>query len=204
MIVRAVYLSILQPLLDNVHHFYSVWKKTIEQEPSEVQPLSGWTLVREGLDLKRMDMLDEDGNLAETNDKLNRALSSALSEEDVDTETTRDDDKMVEDSFDDLKVDDEYSYSECDDNDTFSIDWSQFQVTSHVVKFMKQGDSKYRDIFVKRIRQLAKGERSHKLQKPLKGCDSIICEFYIYMHIKCVYYMKAFCISLMVLPFLLR
>jgi len=51
------------------------------------------------------------------------------------------------------------------------------QVTSHVVKFMKNGDVKYKEMFVKKMKQLAKGERSHKLQKPLKGCESIICEY---------------------------
>ena len=50
------------------------------------------------------------------------------------------------------------------------------QVTSHVVKFMKNGDVKYKEMFVKKMKQLAKGERSHTLQKPVKGCESIICE----------------------------
>ena len=42
---------------------------------------------------------------------------------------------------------------------------------------MKNGDVKYKEMFVKKMKQLAKGERSHKLQKPLKGCESIICEW---------------------------
>jgi len=42
---------------------------------------------------------------------------------------------------------------------------------------MKNGDVKYKEMFVKKMKQLAKGERSHKLQKPLKGCESIICEY---------------------------
>jgi len=46
-----------------------------------------------------------------------------------------------------------------------------------VVKFMKNGDVKYKEMFVKKMKQLTKGERTHKLQKPLKGCESIICEY---------------------------
>ena len=42
---------------------------------------------------------------------------------------------------------------------------------------MKNGDAKYKEMFVKKMKQLAKGERSHKLQKPLKGCETIICEY---------------------------
>jgi len=53
---------------------------------------------------------------------------------------------------------------------------------------MKNGDVKYKEMFVKKMKQLAKGERSHKLQKPLKGCESIICEYRCLdtMHNDCV------------------
>ena len=172
MSARRMYLSTLQPRLDDVRHFYTVWKTPIEHVPHSVQSLSGWALVRERMDLKRVDLLDEDGNLADADEKLCRALTVALSEDD---ETEEEGDAEIEDSFNDMTLEEKVTVRE--QETPAIIDWSQFQVTSHVVKFMKNGDSKYREIFVKRMKQLAKGERSHKLQKPLKGCGSIICKY---------------------------
>ena len=173
MLARRMYLSTLQPRLDDVRHFYTVWKTPIEHVPHSVQSLSGWALVRERMDLKRVDLLDEDGNLADADEKLCQALTVALSEDD---ETEEGGHIEIEDSFNDLTLEEKVTVREQENSPT-TIDWSQFQVTSHVVKFMKNGDSKYREIFVKRMKQLAKGERSHKLQKPLKGCESIICKY---------------------------
>ena len=172
MVARRMYLSTLQPRLDDVRHFYTVWKTPIEHVPHSVQSLSGWALVRERMDLKRVDLLDDDGNLADTDEKLCQALTVALSEDD---ETEEGGDIEIEAAFNDLTLEEKVTVREQETPTT--IDWSQFQVTSHVVKFMKNGDSKYREIFVKRMKQLAKGERSHKLQKPLKGCESIICKY---------------------------
>jgi hypothetical protein len=62
---------------------------------------------------------------------------------------------------------------------TSSHQWLSFQMTSHVVKFLQQGDKKYRSFFVRRMQQLAAGERSRILQKPLKGSKSIIYETYL-------------------------
>ena len=174
MLARRMYLSTLQPRLDDVRHFYTVWKTPIEHVPHSVQSLSGWALVRERMDLKRVDLLDEDGNLADTDEKLCQALTVALSEDD---ETEERGDIEIEAAFNDLTLELEDKFTVREQETPTTIDWSQFQVTSHVVKFMKNGDSKYREIFVKRMKQLAKGERSHKLQKPLKGCESIICKY---------------------------
>ena len=58
---------------------------------------------------------------------------------------------------------------------TFSI----LFFTSHVVKFLKQGDPKYKSFFVRRMQQLGSGERSRILQKRLKGSQSTIYETYL-------------------------
>lgn len=174
---RKIYLGQLEPRLKDVRHFYSIWKKFIGQMPisrlvddSSADVLSGWDLVREKLDLKRVDLLEEDGTLADTDERLNQALRNALNEDNtcVDTEV-----EEVKESAADGENESKYDAEAT----ITAINWSQFQVTSHVVKFLKNGDKMYRDIFVKRMKQLARGERSHKLQKPLKGCKSIICEY---------------------------
>ena len=50
---------------------------------------------------------------------------------------------------------------------------------SHVVKWLKQGDKKYKTFFVRRMQQLANGERSRILRKRLKGSATTIFETYL-------------------------
>lgn len=47
---------------------------------------------------------------------------------------------------------------------------------SHVVKFLRRGDPKYKSFFVRRMQQLASGDRSRILQKRLKGSQTTIYE----------------------------
>ena len=105
--------------------------------------------------------MDEEGNLqAETDEKLSNALTSALAENSGGS---------IEDELED-ELEDEHNDFTPDETNTnmyenlANMDWSQFQVTAHVVKWMKQGDAKYREIFVKKMKQLARGERSHKVK----------------------------------------
>jgi hypothetical protein len=174
---RKIHGAKVQARLLEFRHFTSVWKHaadTAAQRASAPLTLTGWALVRERINMKKTEFIDEDGNLAETDEKLNKALAGALEEDDeVEDELVEDE---VESDLEDVVMENNI----IDAQDKLSmIDWSQFQVTSHVCKFLKTGDTKYREIFVKKITQLAKGERSHKLQKPLQGCESVIYETYL-------------------------
>jgi hypothetical protein len=152
--------------------FTTVWKQTADLAAKRAsaprQTLSGWALVREGINLKKMEYIDENGNLADTDEKLNKALAGAL---EVDDDVDSDLEDEAEPDLDDTMKN--------SSTETPMIDWSQFMITSHVCKFLKNGDTKYREIFVKKMKQLAKGERSHKLQKPLQGCESVVYETYL-------------------------
>ena len=53
------------------------------------------------------------------------------------------------------------------------------KMTKEVVKWLRQGDNKYREFFVRRIEQLAAGERSRILAKRLTGCETTIYETYL-------------------------
>lgn len=170
---RKVYLEPLQLRLEQFRQFKAIWEQTVASVPISVQTLTGWAQVRERINVKKVELMDEDGNLADTDKKLNEALTSALN--DNNTESTEDEEDLNDD-FTEVTV--EENHADVTEN-LAKIDWSQFQVTAHVVKFMKNGDAKYREIFVKKMKQLAKGERSHKLQKPLVGCKSIIYETYL-------------------------
>ena len=119
---RGRYLETLQPKLDAVRHFYDIWKKTIEQVPPSISSLTGWGMVRERLDLKRVDLLDEDGNLADTDEKLNQALSIALSEEDEPEE-------IEDEGFEEAVALEENQVNVQES----MIDWTQFQVSVHIL-----------------------------------------------------------------------
>jgi hypothetical protein len=172
-LARKIYFEPVQQRLEEFRRFNSIWKSAIGQvltEPAQsTSSLSGWALVREKIDVKKIEHLDDD-DFAQTDRKLSQALSGAL-QDNEETDSSSDDD---EDGTGVGPQDDEMKKEEVL---SVAVDWSKFQISSHVVKFIKNGDMLYRDIFVRRMKQLAKGERSHKLQKPLKGCESIICKY---------------------------
>lgn len=178
-LARRIHFDRVQQRLEEFRRFNSIWKQAICRVPKSEQSNSGWSLIREQIDLKKVELLDDDGNFAKTDERLNTALSGALQENrDSEEEGEGEGEEEVEeaDGGDDIKA---HPNTVEDGDVATTIDWSKFQVSTHVVKFIKNGDHMFRDIFVRRMKQLAKGERSHKLQKPLKGCESIICESFL-------------------------
>jgi hypothetical protein len=53
------------------------------------------------------------------------------------------------------------------------------KMTKEVVKWLRQGDNKYLEFFVRRVEQLAAGERSRILAKRLTDCETTIYETYL-------------------------
>lgn len=176
---RKIHGQEVETILSEFRRFTSVWKPAVklaaELASASPQSLSGWAFVRDGFNMKKTEEFDEDGNLAETDEKLNKALAGALAESHNDSEDDTTDEEV--DSDEDDKPENNKMMGT--NNEIPKIDWSQFQVTHHVCRFLKRGDKAYREIFVKKMKQLAKGERSHKLQKPLQGCQSVIYETYL-------------------------
>jgi hypothetical protein len=56
---------------------------------------------------------------------------------------------------------------------------TKIQLTGDVVKWLRQIDPKYREFFVRRLQQLASGDKSRILAKRLKGSKSTIFETYL-------------------------
>ncbi len=170
---RNIYGEKVQERLVQLRHFTSVWKQAVEaaaELASSTPSLTGWALVRDEVNMKKAEEEDED--MAEIDEKLSKAQAGALEEEDeVEDESIEEESDLEDDTMKNNIIEAQEKLA--------MIDWSQFQVTSHVRKFLKNGDTKYREIFVKKMTQLAKGERSHKLQKPLQGCESVIYETYL-------------------------
>lgn len=160
--------------LEESQRFAEIWTAAIKQVPlSACATSSVWESIQDKIDMKKADLVDAEGNLCDTDKTLFAALSEAMEYG-----------HKGEEGIDDVNYDDNAPNAK-DSNHTFNgreitdkDQWLSFQVTSHVVKFLKNGDNKYKGFFVRRMLQLAKGDRSRILQKRLKGSSSIICECY--------------------------
>jgi len=179
---RRLHLGEVQGRLEEYREFKSVWGEVIEKvrekAPNGPPQISGWAEEREKIDLKHFEDLDD--GMVETSGKMADAMSEAL-KEDPDGE----EDTIGLDGEDDDETDlssppgSRPSTASSTQPEEIEIDWNQFQITDHVRKYLRTGDKRYRSMFVKKMKQLGKGERSHKLQKPLKGCKSVIYETYL-------------------------
>lgn len=88
--------------------------------------LSGWSLVREKIDLKKVELLDDDGNFAEREKKLDEALTGAMQEDD-NADIVLEEDEVEEE---------EYTSADKDFGEKVPLahDWSKFQVSSNLSK----------------------------------------------------------------------
>ncbi|KAL7550282.1 hypothetical protein ACHAWF_013521 [Thalassiosira exigua] len=173
-IVRRVYRGPLLSRLEDSQRFQAIWGDLIRSFPDHVPELTGWSNVRENLsDISRARIFDDE-DYAATNEKLNQALAGAVNES-IKDDDIEDQNKMEEEAG--IAIDEvEVTISRCQQTNN---QWSDFQITSHVVKFLKKGDPKYRSFFIRRMKQLANGDRSRILQKRLKGSKATIYESYL-------------------------
>ena len=139
-IVRKTYRGPLLMRLDESQKFNAIWKDAIKEVPTKCEALSGWALVCEQIDAnRRLQELDDEGNLVD--EMLTQAATDSL--------MNRGDDELEDDvaglSIENSCIEIEAEEAPTDDS-SIKIDWSQFQMSSHVVKFLRQGDPKYREV----------------------------------------------------------
>ena len=170
---RKFYSGALTLRLEESRQFYIVWGNLLESILNFSSTC--WSSIREKLlDIK---VGIDDDLFIKTDEKLKKALNVAVKEEDVHNNNSCLDDETAID-LGALTIDDEENLSK-KGKDATGNEWMSFQMSSHVVKFLQQGDKKYRSFFVRRMQQLARGERSRILRKPLKGSNSHIFETYL-------------------------
>lgn len=163
-LVRKVYSDVLISRLEDFQRFNVTWAPSLQLLRGRERDLFGWEAVRAlTRDISR-----------ETVEKLDDALSKVVlrvGEEEIADICT----EQIESAQTEPYVNIEATKDNLND-----MKWSNiFQVTSHVVKFLKTGDPLYRSFFVRRMQQLASGDRSRILQKRLKGSQSTIYETYL-------------------------
>eukprot|EP00956_Cyclotella_meneghiniana_P045542 scaffold373608_cov103-Cyclotella_meneghiniana.AAC.3 len=165
-LTRKLYRGALCLRLEESQQFNDTWAPSIRLLPQEASRISGWKAVRSRTcDISTTDV-DADQYTA---DKLDKALSKVVLQ----------DEESFDEQIENEKEPEPYPGLAKDDVST-EVKWSNmFLVTSHVVKFLKAGDPLYRSFFVRRMKQLANGDRSRILQKRLKGSQSAIFETYL-------------------------
>lgn len=170
--IRKVYRGSLLHRLEASQRFQEVWGKvSANRNFSQIAP--DWSSIREKVcDMKHTEFMHDGGYFEDTDDQLSKALKGALQMNNNDIISCTSDGEVLPHS-----VGHSLDIVEGPLDDTAS--WLTFQMTSHVVKFLKQGDPKYKIFFVRRMQQLASGERSRILQKRLKGSKSTIFETYL-------------------------
>lgn len=166
-LVRRLYSTVLLQRLEESHHFAAVWGNLMKSSNNLKECSSNWSDIREKtLDIQHAGFSYDDKYFEDTDEKLSRALEGAMLLHDENIEMVHVENKEM------LPTAPTCVGSERTENRNSA--WLQFQMTSHVVKFLKRGDPKYKAFFVRRLEQLASGERSRILQKRLKGSDLTI------------------------------
>jgi len=172
---RKLFANVLKRRMEESQRFVSVWGRLIASLDNCAVTLTSWAGIREQLIDIKVGLGDE--MLDDTDQRLSRAMEGAVQEE------SNEDYDIIDSSVysEELATDDGIANEARHNLNNMNItnQWLSFQMTSHVVKFLQQGDKKYRSFFVRRMRQLATGERSRILQKPLKGSKSLIYETYL-------------------------
>ena len=167
---RKIFANVLLRRMEESQRFTAVWGRVIASV-DKVASSTSWADIREQLIDIKVGLDDE--MLDDTDQKLSTAMEEAVQDEspgednDFAAQDIDDSETLVPDS------------EEAEELTNSNSQWLSFQMTSHVVKFLQQGDKKYRSFFVRRMRQLASGERSRILQKPLKGSKTLIFETYL-------------------------
>ena len=174
--IRKIYANVLTRRMEESQRFTHVWGRAIASIDDYSTPTS-WTDMKEQLIDIKVGLNDE--MLDDTDQRLSRAVEDAVKEQEEEENNWNEEGiDGAASEVDKLSLDDDID-EELPQNITDSSQWLSFQMTSHVVKFLQQGDKKYRSFFVRRMRQLASGERSRILQKPLKGSKTLIYETYL-------------------------
>ncbi len=169
---RKLFANVIMQRMEESQRFSTLWDRVIAVvDNAATATATSWADIRERLIDIKVGLDDE--MLDDTDQKLSVAMEEAVLDE-----SDGEDYDFVPDDATDLKklVPHDGGTEELNSS---SNQWLSFQMTSHVVKFLQQGDKKYRSFFVRRMRQLASGERSRILQKPLKGSKTHIFETYL-------------------------
>lgn len=154
--------------LAEFRHFYKSWGSCFDPAIHADSENCEWAALKEKQAfIRRQDILQDD-DLKEADEKLNDAMTHAMESctEDHDTDTNIETEEI------------EYKFGPTRDDESREI-VRKIHLTADTEKWLRTCDSKYRDFFIRRIKQLASGDTSRILRKRLKGSTRTIYEVYL-------------------------
>jgi hypothetical protein len=175
--VRKASGGVLRFRLEGWQRFQAIWGRSIEMElkVSGGEKVSTW----EGIKKLRHDYAqagDDRGLLSATAQKLDEATTRALSESEKPEKPII----MAVAEGANTPTGVQATYTRGGDKDDEPLDFGDsITYTKEVAKWLRTGDSKYREFFIRRMQQLKAGNRSRILAKRLTGCSSVIFETYL-------------------------
>jgi AAA domain len=177
----------LQERLALAREYLAVWGKLEDYVQKKLPEYDEFNW--EDIKMKRLDQMNVDKELIDEEglDKMNKKMDSAIVFALKDEEEAKllDDESYEFVAQPELHDDDDSSQEDAapPGEETLSFPPAhkidQIQLTKDVLKWLDRQDSKYRGFFIRRICQLADGERSRILKKHLTGTKTAIWETYL-------------------------
>jgi len=180
--VRRAYLGRLISRLDEVQRFQEIWSGSISLVSTCQCSDDDWTwqaVKRQEHDIMLTeDIIDDDDMVAETTQKLEEATVRAMSEMSVAEDRVVGAPSAIEEGKGEEAL---LGHHRQPSTQLLAepVHFARIKLTSDVVKWLRRGDNKYLDFFVRRMKQLAAGDRSRILAKRLTGSKTLIYETYL-------------------------
>jgi hypothetical protein len=154
--------------MEEFRRFYNVWGNCLKLTPYIRTELPDWASLRDQQAFIRQLELEGDDDGEEQRDTAQKLASSMeeVMEEVKDEKPANEDDDIEE-----IKglPPRKNSASSHQSSATESLAFKKIHLSAEVVKWLKNGDPRYVDFFVRRMKQLSSGERSRILAKRLNG-----------------------------------
>jgi len=176
--VRQTFRTLILLRLGDLQRFQYMWKRSLLMLPTISNQILGWSSIRDNYCYIKI--ANDSETMLETDRKLGQATSGALKEtfdhtaELIPIETEADPET-------ELTPLDHKKTGHSDNLSSVSpAKFTRIQLASYVVRWLDKCDPKYRQFFVRRMKQLNAGDRSRILAKNLKGSKSVtIFETYL-------------------------
>jgi hypothetical protein len=154
--------------------FRSIWSCCLHLVKKIDEDGMDWASLKDKQAYIRREEFNDGDEMKETDEKLTDAMADAMKDIDY---MTMDPEFEVKEIVRGASTNGEGSGSSGYSDHAPIL--KRIHLSGDVVKWLRQGDRKYRDFFIRRMKQLATGESSRILQKRLFGSENTIYETYL-------------------------
>lgn len=178
--IRSIWGQKVKRRLELARQYRQIWNPCLQAMPQTTTKSHSWLSFWESLEF----VIPQDEDEA-VNRILEEATEKALGETEHEDSSSEDSDDFQDaleqhDEATPLATTTAVAATTTPLINGFSGTHTSIMYTDTVMKWLKtRADGKYRGLFVKRIQQLSRGERSRILAKRLKGCKNTIYETYL-------------------------